>query len=423
MILKPLSKSTLAVFRVCPFKAHAFKNLGFERPSGFLAQTGKLIHDFRDRIERQALTLEEAVSQIKDPEIAALLEKTVLNDPFHGSEFQKLTEAHVKIDAEGNWVETDDQAAAYGYLDKVVFLPDELVVDDLKTGTLEYDDVFERHLYAGLLARAAQPGYDRIRFVRYFCRSGNRHEYLYEWKKLKNGSTALYVTGPTGKRSRIRGKHHNPLVIYLQKILREIERTSPDPRPGSHCKNWFGAPCVFRGNVCPLTSNLPRIVSVPGEANPAEPLVKYAFLAFLKNTSPDNIIGMSPELASRAFDAVQQLEAGIKEVEKKLKMWAENNGHISLHGESYGWDFRQELQIDKEKALEILLSNNLSLSDIARAVNISRTSVEKLPKPFAQIRNHILSTSRSQLKKTFGLLGENNAQISQQSDAHGPSRT
>ena len=413
MILKPLSKSTFAVFRVCPFKAHAFKNLGFERPSGFLAQTGKLIHDFRDRIERQTLTLEEAVSQIRDSEIASLLEKTVLYDPFHGPEFQKLTETHVKIDAEGNWVETDDQAVAYGYLDKVVFLADELVVDDLKTGTLEYDYVFERHLYAGLLAKAAQPDYERIRFVRYFCRSGNRHEYLYEWKKGRNGSTSLYVTDPTGKRSRIRGKHGNPLVIYLQKILEKIERTAPEPKPGSHCRNWFGAPCDFRGNVCPLTKKLPRIVTVPGEPNPAEPLIKYAFLAFLKNTSPDSIIGMSPELASKAFDAVQQLEAGIKEVEKKLKMWAENNGPISLHGELYGWDFRQELQIDKEQALETLLSNNLTLSEIARAVNISRSSVVKLLKAHAQIRDQILSSSRSQLKKTFGLLGGGNAQISQ----------
>ena len=94
-------------------------------------------------------------------------------------------------------------------------------------------------------------------------------------------------------------------------------------------------------------------------------------------------------------------------------MWAEANGPISLHGESYGWDFRQELQIDKEQALETLLSNNLTLSEIARAVNISRSSVVKLLKAHAQIRDQILSSSRSQLKKTFGLLGGGNAQISQ----------
>mgnify|MGYP000901109565 FL=1 len=176
MILKPLSKSTYSVFLVCPFRAHAFKNLGFERPSNFMAQRGKLIHTLREKIEDGELTLEDAISQTDDPEMANLLERTVLNDPFHGPEFQKLTEAHVKIDAEGNCVETDDEAAAYGYLDQVVFLPDELLVDDLKTGMTEYDDVVELHLYAGLLAKAAQPEYERIRFVRYFCRSSNRSE-------------------------------------------------------------------------------------------------------------------------------------------------------------------------------------------------------------------------------------------------------
>mgnify|MGYP000843924945 FL=1 len=413
MILKPLSKSTYSVFLVCPFRAHAFKNLGFERPSNFMAQRGKLIHTLREKIEDGELTLEDAISQTDDPEMANLLERTVLNDPFHGPEFQKMTEAHVKIDAEGNCVETDDEAAAYGYLDQVVFLPDELLVDDLKTGMTEYDDVFERHLYAGLLAKAAQPEYERIRFVRYFCRSGNRYEYLYEWRKRKNGSTSLHVTDPSGKRSQIRGKNSNPLVDYLQKVLKKIDRTSPRPRPGSHCRNWFGSPCDFRGNVCPLTRNLPQIVPVSGEAHQAEPLIKYAFLAFLKNSDPDFINSMSHDLASMAYDAVLQLEAGIKEVEKKLKMWAETNGPINLHEESYGWHFKQDIQIDKEKALEILLTNNLTYSDISRAINISRSSVEKLPKALAEIKNQILSSSRPQLKKTFGLLGGKNAQIGQ----------
>ncbi len=419
MILKPLSKSAYATFALCPFKAHAHKNLGFERPSNFLAMNGKLIHSLREKIDNGELTLDAAKSLTTDPETANLLEKAVKNDPFSGDQYEKLSETHVKIDDQGQWVETDEEAASYGYLDKVVFLPEELLVEDLKTGRHEYDDIFERHLYAGLLAKAAQPDYDRIRFVRYYCRSGNRLEYLYEWKSRKDGTSALYVTDPAGKKSRVRGRHANPLVIYLQGILKKIERTLPRPRPGSHCRNWFGAPCSFRGNVCPLTDRLPQIVSVESETNHAAPLLKYSFLAFLKNSDPENILKMSPHLASGAYEAVLQMEAGIKEVEKKLKSWSEVNGPIHAHGESYGWDFRKDLQIDKEQALEILFSNNLDIPDIARAVNISRSSVEKLPKAMNDIKQQILASSRIQLKKSFGLLGGKNAQISQQSNAHG----
>ena len=409
MILKPLSKSTFTVFKVCAFKAHAHKNLGFERQSNFLAANGKLIHKLSERVENGEISLEDAMILAGDPETAQLVRNAVLNDPYHGPEFEKLTETHVKINYEGEWVESDEEAVAYGYLDKVVFLPDELVIMELKSGRSENDDVFERHLYAGLLAKAAQPDYERIRFIRHFCRSGNQTEYLYEWKKTKKGSTKLYVSGPDGKRSQIRGAHANPMVVYLRKILKKIERTVPKPRPGSHCKNWFGSPCNLRGNVCPLTERLPAIVTVPGDDRHPEPLLKYAFLHLLKNSETDRILETSPDLVSKAYEAVLQLDAGIREVEKKVKLWADVNGPISIHGESYGWSVRQDFQIDKEKAMEILLSNDLALSDIVRAINISRSSVERMPKSMIDIKKQILAQSGSRMKKTFGLLGEKNA--------------
>lgn len=61
MILKPLSKSTFTVFKVCAFKAHAHKNLGFERQHSFLAAKGKLIHSLSERVENGEKRIDQAL--------------------------------------------------------------------------------------------------------------------------------------------------------------------------------------------------------------------------------------------------------------------------------------------------------------------------------------------------------------------------
>lgn len=420
MKLKPLSKSTCSIVPICPFKAHAHKNLGYERTSNIYAARGKLVHAYKEKIDSGRITLEQALSEIKDPEISELVELSVKNDPFHGHPDQ-MSETHVKINSDGEWVETDNEAVAYGYLDRVIALPDELVVEELKTGRVEHDDVFERHLYAGLLARAALPHYDKIRFVRFFCRSGNRRTYLYEWKKRKDGSNSLVVTDPDGSRKRIPGRHANPMALYLQKILSKIERTEPVARPGSHCRDWYGSQCQFLGNICPRSFRLPSLMS--GSFDLASQ--QKAFLAFFRANEKGEYLSLDMKNAAMALDAAHQLEAGIKEVEKRVKEWSRENGPIHLHHEIYGWESREEPVINKADALKFLYESGLTWEEIAKAVNISKSSVEKLPKFYQNQKTAILGMFQTTTRQKFGLVkeiiltGGNSAQISQQGHSNG----
>ena len=399
MKLIPLSKSTYATFVVCPFKANAHKNLGYPRQPTVLASRGKLVHHYREKISNSEMTLDQARSQITDPEVAMLVEKAVTEDPY-SDYLDQLSEAHVKIDAEGNSVETDDEAAAYGYMDRVIFAESELVIDELKTGSMEFDDVFERHLYAGLLARAAQPVYSRIRFVRHFCRSGRRFEYLYEWKKRRDGTHSLKVTHPDGSVRTIRGRHSNPMVVYLQKILSRIDKTGPVARPGDHCRNWFGSPCQFYGNICPQSLKLPSLVS--GSFNLASQ--QKAFLSFLRSQTPAEYLSLENTSAAMALDAVHQIDSGLKEVEKRIREWSHVNGHIQLRNELYGWEERQDPVIDKSQALRFLFDSGLGMDEIAKAVNISKSSIEKLPRSYQTLKDAALGMFQTVSKRRFGLI-------------------
>ena len=401
MIYHPWSKSGVSTIRMCPAKADLHKNKGIKSLPNIYAKKGWDVHRMKEMIDTGVISVNEVPHHTDDPDVINWTELAVKHDPYHGYQ-NRVCETHVYVDADGYWVETEDQATAHGILDDVVF-PDEEILDviDLKSGVSVYDDIIERHLYAGVLAKAAQPDYDRIRFTRFYCRTGKRPSWLYEWKKTKSG-TSLYVTNPKGERKQIRHKHPvNPLVIWMQNITKEIEKTEPKPRPGSHCRNWFGAPCQFLGNLCPLSDQIPDIV-------PLKPVMdseqKTAFLNFFRAREASDCLGISPQEAALAYDAVLQLEAGIKEVEKKLKVWSENNGPINLNNESYGWHERTEWIVNKADALKILYDAGLHWEEIAKAVNISKSSIDKLPKNLQSIKTLLQQSVRQASKNRFGLI-------------------
>ena len=407
MIYKPISKSGISAVRMCPFKADAHKNRGFERVSNIFAERGKEVHKLKQLIDLGQISLAEVKRTTKSAEVAELVENAVKTDPYHGYE-DRLCESHVLVDANGRWVDSEDEAAAQGYLDSSIFVPDELIVDDLKTGRSEYDDEDERHLYAGVLAKAAQPHYNKIRFVRHFARSGHRPSWLYEWEHGKDGLVSLFITNPKGERKRVRGKHEfNPMILWLQRILKWIEKTEPKPRPGSHCRNWFGGgPCQFLGNICPISDQLPDIIPQKEIAIPQ----RDAFLHFFRSKEQE-FLHADAATAANALDAVYQLEAGIKDVEKKIKEWANVNGDITLNDELYGWEEKLEPVIDKEVALKSLFDAGLSWQEIAKVVSVSKSSIDKLPKVYQNIKDKILGKFSSQSKRKFGLIRSINVDI------------
>lgn len=399
----PWSKSGVATIRKCPEKADLHKNRGIESIGNIYANKGKEVHRLKEMVDTGQIAPGDIRQHANDPDVLAWAELALLHDPYHGYR-NRVCETHVMVDAEGNWVESEEEATAHGYLDDVIF-PEEPILEvvDLKSGTAIHDDIVERHLYAGVLAKAAQPDYDRIRFTRFYCRTGKRPSWLYEWVKKKDG-TALFVTDPKGERKQIRHKHPtNPLVIWMQKITQEIARTPAKPKPGSHCRNWFGTPCQFYGNLCSISDQIPDLV-------PAKPVIssphKTSFLNFFRAKNRDEFLSLSAEDASLAFEAVQQLEAGTKDVEKKLKEWSATNGTIQVYDEIYGWRQQDEFRIDKAEALKLLYDTGLHWEEIAKAVSITKSSIEKLPKNMQSIKTLLLNICQSIPKNRFGVINE-----------------
>lgn len=70
MKLTPLSKSTWATFELCPWKAHAHKNLGLESIAGPAAEAGKEAHSLIENVLRNEMTPEQAMDAASTPEIA-----------------------------------------------------------------------------------------------------------------------------------------------------------------------------------------------------------------------------------------------------------------------------------------------------------------------------------------------------------------
>lgn len=393
-----ISKSFLATFKVCAFKADAHHNQGIDSIANIWAERGKTVHKLKEQIDSGLVSFEDARKLTNDPDVWNLVDLAVKNDPFHGYPDQ-ICEAHVQVNESGDWVDDEESAVAHGYLDRTVFLPEELVVEDLKTGSSESDDETERHMYAGLLAKAAQPDFNRIRFVRYFVKSGHRPSWLYEWEKGKDGQFDLYITGPKGDRVKFRGRHEsNPMVLWLQRHVARVRKAEPKPRPGSHCRNWYGSPCQFLGNICPLSDRMPDLIPAPV---PLGTLQKDSFLRFFRD---DNYLSLDAATASQALDAVFQLEAGTREVEKRIKQWANANGNLRLHNEEYGWSEKPEPVIDKVEAVKYLFEANVSWEELAKAINISKSSIEKLPKTCQSIREELLSMFNTINKRKFGLI-------------------
>ena len=403
---RPISKSGVSVFGKCAFHYYANKNLGINDPSSPAAEDGKMTHEWRAKVFGGLLTAEEAITQAENENVRYLTQLTVVHDPYSNAITREL-EQETRVDENGECVEDINSAIARGFLDDMALYEIRLIVEDLKTGKWEYDDAFERDLYAGIMGKAKYPEKNEIHFVRHFCRSGNRPTWVYRWSR-RLGVSKVEIISPDGSKEEILGRQFNPMVATLLKIVDKIKNSDPTPNPGKQCHNWFGGPCQFRDSICPafhpeaelFTSTSVNLPSVPALD------IRDAVMA-VKLADDDSVIALDNLTVSTAYGACLTVAAGIKQLEKKIKAWAEANGPFVVGDAKYGWHPEAIKKFDEPVAFKMILESGMEIPDMLKAINLSRSSCEKIPKrKWGELREAILAAAVMEdgTKNKFGIM-------------------
>jgi len=340
-----LSKSTFATALKCAWKAFTHKVTGIKSIPTAAAINGNHVHDLWRLVTPGQITLEEAIERSANDEVRGLIANAVAYEPIPHHPDQTY---EAKLSADG----------IMGYLDRRGPDPTDNVhfVQDLKTGRWEQDDEFERDAYSYL--EFVDTGEAPIKFIRYFCRSGNAYTYHYSRDEL---------TGPVRDR--------------ILAAVDLIKKMPAEPMPGDHCTNWYGSPCQFLGNLCPLSQ-------VPALVDNQAPLMGQAFLQ-VKNGD------INPQTAALAYQACQQLQTAVDQVMGHIKDHTRSNGPITVGSDQFGWRNVPAYNVDKAFVLEALADADVSWEDVARIVSISRTSLARLPRRLGAIKQHLLKLAVS----------------------------
>jgi hypothetical protein len=380
MQLTPLSKSTYSVFLKCPFKAHAHKNLGHKSIAGPAAELGSAVH----------LVWENWLNTGKDPEqcdqeILDLFESAKRMSaeylPFRDS---FVTEQELLFSSEMAVVDSAQQAAFRGFADLMfVDHAGRVHVVDLKTGRSPDDDPFERDIYA-MGAALLHPESSAIIFTRLWVRKNVSHS----WQYYFNDGSVTISSYQSDDVDILSGSKNPRQLLFdrLMSAVKEIEATEPTPTPGRHCENWYGQPCQFLGNICPLNS-------LPVLDQPVT--VQDIMLAISRGETPV----VTSETAAQLMAGSIQLQGFLKRIDAYLAQYSHDNGDITLGDAVYGWRETEKIKIDNVAALTEFVRAGIPIETVAKAVNISPTSIKKLPKQWDQIKNYILSFSVSSVER------------------------
>ena len=376
--LIPLSKSTYSVWLKCRWKAYAYKVLGLRRGDTQAAANGREVHDWRAQIQSGATDINTALAQASSPEVSELTAKAIANSLYPFEEGQ-LLEHHFKNDL------------FHGIVDRCGRINKQLFVEDLKSGRFEPKitdvseidpldpNIIESDVYSVLVwDNLSTPEDETIIFVRFYCQSGNHHEVRYSRADIEEARQKLIA------------------------IADEIRNSEPKPMPGAHCLNWYGRPCEFQGNQCPLAKDVPTLVESAVPVGLQE--VGKAFMSIYQGgLSIDDI---NSHTASLALQGVHQLKAASKMVEETLKNWADSKGPIEVGGARYGWQSVADYEVDKSFALEAMFRAGMQIDEVANVVNLSKTTIEKMSKrKYGEVRDTILTMGVNKVdggKRKFG---------------------
>ena len=77
-----------------------------------------------------------------------------------------------------------------------------------------------------------------------------------------------------------------------------------------------------------------------------------------------------------------------------------------MRDDRYGWAAKTENVVDTVGALQFMLDADVPLETICQAINISKSSIERLPKEYHHIKQALLGTAVTpkEGKPRFGLM-------------------
>lgn len=370
MFLKPLSKSTYQNFLLCPWAAHAFKNLGIESETSDAAQLGVDAHALIAEVLLNNVA-EASIDIFAKSEEVAELTKSALDFPrptdSDGNPAQYFVEQKIMADKHGKITDLRSEAIIHGFEDLLWrFDADAAFVRDWKSGLWEKINKPESHLYA-VLCRAFFPGVTKVSFELCFLRSGNMYTTVYEWR---DGGKTCEIEYPDGT-GEVLYSDYDPILEYWNVRIKQIEDTPCVPVPGNHCTRWYGKPCQFLNRGCPLNEIDPREqsdlpVSFKG------PEYTKALASIIKDEQ------ITVETASNGLYAIHRMEEYLKYAKQRIMDWSKDNGPITIGTSKYGWTNRVAHEVDRVFAIETLMENGVPIEDWP--INISKSSISKLPK-------------------------------------------
>lgn len=368
MQFKRISKSLRASAIKCPWYAHARQNLGHKPPSNTLGRLGSETHLAWAEYHNKSKPLDQIRSELSQ-EAAALFNMALASDTM--KLFDVVCEFKIEMELDG--------AKLIAILDRLGYTsPRQLVVEELKTEYNVKDDRFERNFYVYMADRAFPS--NRIIFTRLYARSGQRTIYTYE----RVDGPSFTVTHPDGATETI------DLEAEVRSVILMLTDLEPIPAVGPQCKDWYGEPCPFYQNLCPATAMAVETVNaVTQSTSGAEAAAAKALL------NADDPLSLPADTVGAALNGINKLKDGCKTVEKIIKSWSERNGAVVTADGVYSWQDIETPEIDNYAALLNMLLRHVPIEDIAKAVNVSQTSLKKLPGKYGAIAEEIASAATS----------------------------
>lgn len=396
-----VSKTLLINADLCLERLDKFLNQGVEQKQGRAAELGVAVHDARAH-HCAGHTYEEAAERLgNDEEAKELFELSIINDAY----FQEVMEFQPRFEHEtflaldrggirtgatgidrktGGLVDGNGKEFFVCYLDRIGILDDgSILVEDMKTGREERDSEIERHACVAA-AKAWAPQHTHFCFDYYYVRTGNRHR----WEYIYESPTTVKIYGPGDENPTILADDINPLVAYLLRLEKAVRDADPIPTPGDHCENMYGDGCQFLGNGCSLEQQAEAYLNkpVPVKRVPTyrgirkaapEKGMWVAFWGIRRNLFPKPV---PADIMGLAYQALQQVQGITKNVRKEILEWSKESGEFPVGEDVFAALPKSEVKItDKELAIKLLLVES-SPETLARAVNISPSSLEMLGK-------------------------------------------
>ena len=250
MKLIPLSKSTYQDFKKCPQYAYNRKVKGIYPPAGEAAIKGNQFHNAISDI-LSGESEDAARKSVTYPEVHEWLTLAMVNRPI--TKYKKA-DSEAKIFATRNLelCLNGKGADLIGIFDLVWLDKDTgiLHILDWKTGRYENDSEIERHLYAAL-GKALHPNAKTILFELYFVQTNRSLISTYSWASRDK---VMVIKPPHGEVQIMRDQI-NPMVMWVNDIIEEVESSEGLPTPGRQCRNWYGAECFYLREHCPAYQN------------------------------------------------------------------------------------------------------------------------------------------------------------------------